>query len=65
MCIKLKKKDDEVIIKELLMELDVAKGLLEKWYKQYSDKTYTETFYKELVKNTDAFLYRSCKNART
>jgi hypothetical protein len=62
--IELKKNDYEVINKELLMELDVAKGLLEKWYKQYSDKTYTETFYQELVKNTDAFLYRN-KNART
>ena len=59
MSIKLNKKDNEVIIKELIMELDLAKGLLEKWYNQYSDKTYTETFYKELVKNTDAFLYRS------
>lgn len=60
---KLTKKDNEVIIKELLMELDIAKVLLEKWYKQHSDKTYTETFYKELVENTDAFLYRS-ENAR-
>lgn len=59
--IKLKKKDYEAIIKELLMELDIAKALLEKWYKQYSDKTYTETFYNELVKNTDTFLYRSEK----
>lgn len=58
MGVKLKKKDNEVVIKELLIELNVAKGLLEKWHKQHSDKTYTETFYQNLIKDTEKFLWK-------
>ena len=38
-------------------DLEEAKELLNKWYKQYSDKTYTETFYQDLLRATEKFLW--------
>lgn len=42
---------------ELEAQIEQMKRLLEKWYKQHSDKTYTKIFYDELIKATEAFLW--------
>lgn len=44
-------------IAELEAQIEKMKCLLEKWYEQHSDKTYTKTFYDELIKATEAFLW--------
>jgi hypothetical protein len=38
-------------------QLTKAKELLEKWYKQHSDKGYTETFYQNLLRETENLLW--------
>ena len=45
------------IISNLQEQIEKMTGLLEKWYNQHSDKTYTKTFYDELIKATEAFLW--------
>lgn len=47
----------DITIKELEAQIKEMKRLLEKWYKQHSDKTYTNTFYDELIKATEGFLW--------
>ena len=44
-------------IEELEAQIEKMKELLEKWYNQHSDKTYTKTFYDELIKATEGFLW--------
>lgn len=44
-------------IAELEAQIEEMKELLEKWYNQYSDKTYTETFYQDLLRATEKYLW--------
>ena len=44
-------------IAELEAQIEKMKELLEKWYNQYSDKTYTETFYQDLLRATEKYLW--------
>ena len=44
-------------ITELETQIEKMKELLEKWYNQYSDKTYTETFYQDLLRATEKYLW--------
>lgn len=44
-------------IAELEAQIGEMKELLEKWYNQYSDKTYTETFYQDLLRATEKYLW--------
>lgn len=44
-------------IASLEAQIEKMKQLLEKWYKQHSDKTYTQTFYDELIIETEGFLW--------
>lgn len=49
-------KDSAEVIK-LRNQVFIARGLLEKWHNQHSDKGYTKTFYDELIKATEEFLW--------
>ena len=53
-------KDSAEVIK-LRNQVFIARGLLEKWHNQHSDKTYTKTFYDELIKATEEFLWSEVK----
>ena len=44
-------------IAELKAQIEEMKELLEKWYNQYADKTYTETFYQDLLRATEKYLW--------
>ena len=44
-------------IAELKAQTGEMKELLEKWYNQNSDKTYTETFYQDLLRATEKYLW--------
>lgn len=48
---------DTAEVAVLRKQVFIARGLLEKWFKQHSDKDYTATFYDELIKATDEFLW--------
>lgn len=53
--------DNAEVIK-LRNQVFIARGLLEKWHNQHSDKTYTKTFYDELIKATEEFLWSNWSN---
>lgn len=44
-------------IAELEQQIEKMKCCLEKWYNQHSDKGYTETFYQNLLRETESFLW--------
>ena len=48
---------DSVEVVRLKNQIFIARGLLENWYNQHSDKGYTETFYNALIKATEEFLW--------
>lgn len=41
--------------------IEKMKSALERWYNQHSDKSYTETFYKQLIDDTEELLWSNCK----
>jgi hypothetical protein len=47
--------------RELETQIEKMKSALERWYKQHSDKTYTETFYVNLITDTEILLWRNCE----
>lgn len=49
-CLKLK-------IEQLKDQIEKMKNMLQRWYNQHSDKTYTKTFYDKLIKATEEFLW--------
>lgn len=40
--------------------IEKMKSALERWYNQHSDKSYTETFYKNLIADTEELLWVNC-----
>ena len=48
---------DSAEVVSLRNQISIARGLLEKWYNQHSDKSYTETFYDALIKATEEFIW--------
>ena len=41
--------------------IEKMKSALERWHNQYSDKSYTETFYEKLIADTEELLWVNCE----
>lgn len=48
---------DSAEVSKLRNQVFIARGLLEKWHNQHSDKTYTKHSMMELIKATEEFLW--------
>jgi hypothetical protein len=44
--------EQNIVLKK---QIEKMKNVLQRWYNQHSDKTYTRTFYDELIKATEEF----------
>lgn len=50
-------KENKEAVEELEIQLGKMRSVLERWYKQYSDKSYTDTFYVDLITDTEILLW--------